>query len=331
MGTTLRPRAEAPEGAGRLPAHPRPLGGSPLRSTLRKLDERLSPYVLVAPFFLLFLAFGLFPLAYTLVVSLYDWDLIGGAEEWVGLGNYRDLLTDEYFWNALRNTLSIFVISTVPQLLLALVIAHLLNQRLRGRTFFRMAVVLPMVTSVAAVTIIFNQLYARDFGLVNHILGFFGVEPIEWQAHVWSSHLALATIVDWRWTGWNALIYLAAMQAIPKELYEAARIDGASTRQQFWRITVPMLRPAIVFTVIMATIGGMQLFAEPLLFQDQPGSVSGGADRQFQTVVLYLYERGFRRFDLGDAATIAWTLFVLIAIFSLINFLITRRIRSAED
>ena len=121
------------------------------------------------------------------------------------------------------------MLATVPQLLFALVLAQLLNQRLRARTFWRMGVLLPNITSVAAVGIIFTLLFARDFGLVNWLLGFVGVEPIDWQDHRWSSWLAISVMVDWRWTGYNALIFLAALQAVPKDLYEAAPIDGAST------------------------------------------------------------------------------------------------------
>src|SRR4029453_5553892 len=132
--------------------------------------------------------------------------------------------------------------------------------------FFRLSVILPMATSVAAVSIVFSQLYSRDFGIVNWLLGGVGVGPIEGQASKWSSWTAVATMVNWRWTGYNALIYLAAMQAIPKDLYEAASIDGASRRKQFWAITLPMLRPTVIFTVIISTIGGFQLFTEPLLF-----------------------------------------------------------------
>ncbi len=127
------------------------------------------------------------------------------------------------------------MLATVPQLLLALVLAQLLNQRLRARTFWRMGVLLPNITSVAAVGIIFTLLFARDFGLVNWLLGHVGVDPIDWQEHRWSSWLAISTMVDWRWTGYNALIFLAALQAVPQDLYEAAAIDGASPVRQFWQ------------------------------------------------------------------------------------------------
>ncbi len=170
---------------------------------------------------IVFLGFGLFPLAYTFYVSLNHWELGASTHQWVGFHNYTQLLADPYFWNALRNTGSIWVLSTVPQLFLALVLAHVLNRRLRFRTVFRVGVLMPNVASVVAVSIVFAQLFGRDFGLVNWLLHFTGVGPIDWQVGRWSSHPAISSLIIWRWTGWNALLYLAALQAVPRELYEA--------------------------------------------------------------------------------------------------------------
>lgn len=144
------------------------------------------------------------------------------------------------------------------------------------------------------------------------------------------SSWTMGAMVIWRWTGYNALIYLAAMQTIPRERYEAARTDGANGFQLFRHITVPALRPVIIFTVVISTIQGLQLFAEPLLFDPAPGGVTGGSDRQFQTLTVHLYEQGFRQFDFGYASTIAWVMFLVIVIASAVNHLITRRIRSSR-
>jgi cellobiose transport system permease protein len=305
--------------------------GGGYRARLLRADAIASPYLYVAPFFLLFLGFMLFPLGYTFYVSLNDWNLIASDQRaWAGLDNYRTLLADPYFWNALRNTFSIWLLSTVPQLLLALGLAHLLNQRLRARTLFRMGVLLPNVASLVAVTIIFAQLFGRDFGLVNWGLGLVGVGPIDWQAGKASSHIAIAVMVVWRWTGYHALIYLAAMQAIPRDLYEAASLDGAGSFQMLRSITIPALRPVIIFSVMISTIYGMQIFAEPLLFDPKPGSVTGGAGRQFQTLTVYLYEQGFREFDFGYAATVGWVMFLVVVLVALVNYALTRRISSAR-
>ncbi|MEV0039320.1 sugar ABC transporter permease [Streptomyces sp. NPDC050804] len=311
------------------PPRPGPGPGSATRpSAARRTWRAFSPYAYIAPFFTLFAAFGLFPLLYTAYVSLYRVELqTPGDMEWRGLGNYTALFGDEFFWTALRNTFTIGVLSTVPQLVMALGLAHLLNYKLRGRTFIRTAMLLPYATSVAAATLVFAQLFGRDFGLVNYVLGLAGIGPVDWQTGTVASQIAVSTIVVWRWTGYNALIYLAGMQSIPNELYEAAEMDGASRWQQFIHVTLPGLRPTIVFTAVVSTIGATQLFGEPLLFE---GSISGGISHQYQTLGLYMYEQGWGFFHLGRAAAIAWVMFVLILLLVGGNALIARR-RSGKE
>lgn len=293
---------------------------------MRSVSDRLAPYLYVAPFFVIFAAFGLFPLGYTAWVSLHEWD-IAGQGGFVGLDNYATLFGDPDFWNATLNTIGMLVLATVPQLFCALVLASLLNQKLRGLTFLRMGVLLPIVTSVAAVGIVFSQIFDRDAGMANGLLGLLGVTPIDWHADKWSSWTAIATMVNWRWTGYNALIYLAAMQAVPKDLYEAATVDGASKVRQFFSITVPNIRPAILFTVIMSTIAGVQLFTEPLIFAQGGFAISGGSLRQFQTLSMFMFEKAFRDFDYGYGSAVAWLIFLLITLLAVVNFLITRRSR----
>ncbi|MFJ5778956.1 carbohydrate ABC transporter permease [Streptomyces sp. NPDC093094] len=310
------------------PAPPAPLAPPPRSGAVRRAWQRFSPYAYIAPFFTLFAAFGLFPLIYTAFVSLYRVELqTPGDMEWRGFGNYTALFGDEFFWTALRNTFTIGVLSTVPQLVMALGLAHLLNYKLRGRTFVRTAMLLPYATSVAAATLVFAQLYGRDFGLVNYVFGLVGIGPIDWQSGTLASQIAVSSIVVWRWTGYNALIYLAGMQSIPSELYEAAEVDGASKWRQFVHVTLPGLRPTILFTVVVSTIGATQLFGEPLLFE---GSISGGIAHQYQTLGLYLYEQGWGFFHLGRAAAIAWVMFLLILALVGGNALIARR-RSRKE
>ncbi len=297
-----------------------------------KAGER-APYGFIAPFFVVFGIFGLFPLVYTAYVSLTGWraDQPSSEHSVVGFDNYAKLLHDQFFWNALKNTLGIGVLATVPQLLLALVVAHLLNYRIRGRTFFRMGVLLPNITSVAAVTIIFTQLFGRDFGLINWVLSLFGVHHIEWQAGTGSSWIAIATIVTWRWTGYNALIYLASMQAIPYELYESAALDGASKWRQFWSVTVPLLRPTILFTIVVSTIGNLQLFGEPLLFSNSQTPTNGGSQHQFQTLAVYTYDQFWQKFKYGYGAAISWALFLVIVIMVGLALTLSRRLRGVGD
>ena len=292
----------------------------------RWVDRAVAPYGYISPFFLLFLGFGLFPILYTGYVSLTNRDLLSpGAEHFIGLANYRELVGDDYFWNAAKNTFLLMVMCSVPQLVLALLIAHVLNARLRMRTLFRMGVLLPNVTSIVAVALVFAQLFSRDFGVVNWLLEQIGIDRIDWQAGDWSSRWAIAFMVIWRWTGYNALIYLGAMQAIPRELYEAAAIDRAGPWRQLWHVTIPALRPTIAFTALVSLIGQMQLFTEPKVFDITPGSVTGGSARQFQTLSLFMYEEGFRLGHLGYGAAVAWVLVVMTFALAAVGYVMTRR------
>lgn len=300
---------------------------SPMRNRLGRMDVKLSPYLYIAPFFLLFALIGLFPLVYTAYVSLHDWHLIGGQGDFVGLQNYLDVVQQPRFFTALRNTFSIFLLSAIPQLLAAVAIAAVLDANIRAKTFWRMGVLLPYVVAPVAVSLIFSKLFADQSGMINSLLAVVGVDPVRWHADPFASHVAIATMVNFRWTGYNTLILLAAMQAIPRDLYEAAIIDGASRVRTFFSITVPMLRPTIIFVIITATIGGLQIFDEPRLY-DQLGQ--GGADRQWMTMTMYLYELGWgAQKSFGRASAVAWILFLIIVVIGLINFTITRRIASA--
>jgi cellobiose transport system permease protein len=295
---------------------------------MSRWDVKLAPYLYVSPFFILFAVVGAFPLGYTAYVSLHQWHLIGGEGAFVGLENYRYVLGQEYFWRSLRNTISIFLLSSVPQVSLALLIAAALDSSLRGRTWWRMGVLLPYVIAPVAVALIFNDLFGDRFGLFNQVLGWIGLDPIAWHRDVLPSHLAIATMVNFRWTGYNALIFLAAMQAIPRDYYEAAQIDGAGPARRFVSITVPQLRATIIFVVITSTIGGMQIFDEPRMY-DQYGL--GGANRQWQTLTIYLYQVGWTQKNFGRAAAIAWLLFLIIVVIGLVNFYLIRRIASKES
>ena len=301
---------------------PRAAGRAGWRSTLYRWDLKAIPYVFVAPFFLTFAAFGLFPLIYTGWLSLNRVEL-GGTAEWRGLENYSSLATSEFFWNALANTFTIGVISTVPQLMMALGLTHLLNYKLRGRGFFRVAVLAPYATSIAAATLVFAQLFNTDYGLINTALGWVGFDPVSWESSKWPSQIAISAIVTWRWTGYNALIYLAAMQAVPQDLYEAAALDGASRWRQFLSVTIPSIRPTILFTVIVSTIGATQLFGEPMIFGGSVG-ISGGSGNQYQTLSLLMYEKGWVTGALGQASAIAWVMLLLLLLIGAVQALVGR-------
>jgi ABC-type sugar transport systems, permease components len=298
------------------------------RTRFGKLDVKVSPYLYIAPFFILFAIVGLYPVLYTAFVAMHKWHLINGQGPFVGLQNFIEVLQQPRFWQAVRNTFSIFVLSSVPQVIAAVLIAAVLDANLRAKTFWRMGVLLPFVVTPVAVSLIFGKIFADDSGIVNTLLTSIGMQPVGWHSDTLASHFAIAAMVNFRWTGYNALIVLAAMQAIPRELYEAAIIDGASRVRQFFHVTIPMIRPTLIFVVLTSTIGGLQIFDEPRMY-DNVGS--GGADRQWMTVTMYLYESGWGpQHNFGRAAAVAWLLFLIIVVFALINFLITRQISSTE-
>ncbi|GHD45907.1 sugar ABC transporter permease [Mycetocola manganoxydans] len=311
------------------PGTPRTTAKAPisLKHRLSAFDHKASPYFYVAPFFILFAIVGLFPLIYTFVVSLYEWHTLKGQGDFVGLANFTAVLGDRYFWNSLFNTVSIFFLSTIPQLIAAVIIAAVLDQNLRAKTFWRMSILLPYVVTPVAVAMIFSNVFGENYGLINNILVSFGIDPIMWQNETLPSHIAIATMVNWRWTGYNALILLAAMQSVPRDIHESAALDGAGATRRFFSITLPSIRPTMIFVIITATIGGLQIFTEPRLFDPV---TAGGSQRQFQTTVLYLWEMAFFRQNFGKASAIAWLLFLLIVIFGLINFLLSRSIATAE-
>ncbi|WP_218121305.1 carbohydrate ABC transporter permease [Actinomyces ruminicola] len=297
------------------------------RDKLGRLDFILSPYLYIAPFFIVFAITGLYPLLYTAWVSFHKWHLIGGDQGFNGMDNYVTVLQQPNFWIALRNTFSIFLLSSVPQIMLAILIAYVLDTNLRAKTFWRMGVLLPYVVAPVAVSIIFSKLFADQSGMVNAILGHVGLGPIGWHSSAFWSHIAIANMVNFRWTGYNALIILAAMQAIPRELYEAATVDGAGRMRQFWSVTIPQLRSTIMFVVINSTIGGLQIFDEPRMF-DTMGN--GGADNQWLTLTMYLYQLGWGpQKSFGRASAVAWILFLIILLFASLSFLLTRRISSS--
>lgn len=291
------------------------------KSSIRAGEGRLA-FFAISPFYFLYLIFGIFPILYTSYMAFFSWDPLG-EKIFIGLANFTNLLADDTLWKALRNTLSIWVLGTVPQLALALYMATLLNRtRLRFSGFWRSAILIPNVTSVLAIAVIFSSLYGRDFGLINYALSFFGIDKINWMNGTFSSHVEIATMIIWRWTGYNALIYLAAMQSIPKELYESAQLDGANAWEQFRFITLPGIRNVLIFTVTMSTIGGLQTFNEPYIL----GGITGGNDKQFYTLAMFLYEEAFRKFQFGYGAAIGIFIFFCVVIFAIINATIASKI-----
>jgi cellobiose transport system permease protein len=318
--TATRVDETAPPNPNRPGRAPRVISFS---QRLSRWDLKVSPYLYISPFFIMFLVVGIFPIAFTAVISFMDWDLVRNSGEFVGFDQYIWILGQPQFWTALRNTFSIFLLSSVPQLIAAVFIAAMLDRNIRSKTFWRMGVLVPFVMAPVAVALIFSNMFGDNHGLVNSVLTDIGLPAIQWHKDAFWSHVAISTMVNFRWTGYNTLILLAAMQAVPRDYYEAATVDGAGAFRQFRSITLPSLKPTLVFVIITSTIGGLQIFDEPRMF-DQFGR--GGAAQQWLTITLYLYDIGWGQWNFGRAAALAWILFLIILIIGLINLLVTRRL-----
>jgi multiple sugar transport system permease protein len=281
---------------------------------MKKLRARtVAPYLFIAPFFLLFAAFGVFPLLFSIWLSLHQWEPAAGfaAMRWVGLENYWFALTDAWFHRSLWNTLWFAVVSGLPQHLVALPLAYYIHRRLkRSRDFVVGAYFVPYITSSVAVALIFATLYSRDYGVINAVLQVFGVtQPIDWLGDAAWTKPAVAFVVFWRYLGWNVVLYLSALQVIDEELYEAATLDGARPWQQFRYITLPLLKPMIFFAVTLTIIGNLQLFEEPFILVD----IEKGVASSVMTSAIFMYRLAFSNGDFGTASAVSWILFLIIA------------------
>lgn len=294
---------------------------------LRRVASFWPQYAAISPFYVIFLLFMLGPILFSLYLAFTSWDGVG-AIHFVGLRQFRFLVHDRTFWLALRNTLTIWVLGTVPMLCAALVLASLLNSTRRFTAFYRVALFIPSVTSLVAVALFFGAVFSNSFGLVNVILQHLHLGTVPWMSNPWTIKVVIALLMTWQWTGYNAIIYLAGMQAIPKELYEAAKVDGAGAARTFFSITVPMLRPIILFTVIISTVTGLQSFTEPQVLFGSSASTnpnSGGPGQAGLTLILYFYHQAFDNNDFGYGAAIAWAAFVVVMLFALVNWRIVAR------
>lgn len=292
--------------------------------TRRRRSRRISPgaygYLFIAPFFIVFVIFQLYPILYSLYLSFTDWEGYG-PPGFTGLANYRHLIHDDLFAKSLSNTLIIWLMSIVPELILALVLALVLNERkIRGKHFFRAVFYFPNIVTPVSIGVLFSLLFDWQTGAVNRVLhGLHIVDhPINWLGNPLLSQVLVAAVMCWQWFGYNMLLYIAGLQSIPPELYEAARVDGATAVQVARKITIPLLRPVIVFTLITSVIGGMQIFDVPYLLNGT------GPDNSTLTIVMYLYDSAFKDSHYGYASAIAYVTFVLIAVLSTIVFRFSR-------
>ena len=290
-----------------------------------RLSPRWAPYVFLCPFVILFGVFGLFPLLFSLYLAFQSWESTSGlgAMTFVGLDNYAFALQDEWFWKSLKNTAWLALASGAPQHLVAIPLAYFIHssfKRLRNGVVG--AYFMPYITSPVAISILFSSLFSTDYGLVNvglqalaHLPGIgwlFPQNPIDWLNDPDHIKPAIAMIVFWRYVGFNVVLYLAALQTIPADIYEAATMDGAGRLQQFWYITLPSLKPMIFFGVTLSVIGGLQLFEEPFILTGG----RGGSDQSGMTTAIYLYRMAFDFNDFGAASAMSWLLFIIVALLT---------------
>jgi cellobiose transport system permease protein len=290
----------------------------------RKFSRYLPLYLSISPFYILFAIFGLFPIFFSLYLSFQKWDGIG-TMKFVGLNQFTYLLTDPYFWQALVNTIEIWLLSMIPTQIVALLIAFLLSFSLRLKLFYQVAYLVPHVTSTVAITLIFSSIFGNHFGLLNGLLTLLKLHPVPWLNNPLGIKAVIAVIIIWRTVGYTAIIYLAGLQSIPGALYEAARIDGANAWQIFLRITIPLLRPVMLFVLMISTIGGLQVFTEPQVLFGSQAATEGGPGGAGMTIVLYLYHQSFENYQFGYGSAISWALFLVIVLFSVVNWKLVHR------
>ena len=282
-------------------------GSAPERPSRFRLSIKKAPYLFIAPAVLLFLGFTLYPVVAAFALSFRKQE--GGGYSFAGLSNYTRLFQDELFYTALKNTFVILLVQVPIMIVLALGLAVALNAGLGWlKGFFRISFFMPAITVLVAYAIVFIILLNKDFGLVNYLISLVGLDKVPWLTSGFWAKVSLILALLWRWTGYNMVILLAGLQGIPTDLYEAASVDGAGPWRRFVSITIPQLRPVILFTVVLSTIGTLQLFDEPYVL------TNGGPNNATLTIVMYLYQNGFQFFDFGYASAIAYVLVVIIAI-----------------
>ena len=293
-------------------------------SNLALIRKHWTDYLFIAPSFLGVLAFIVFPMIFALIISFTEWDILR-APKVVGLQNYVDLFTrDNLFWVSLRNS-AVYVLLTVTSGIVAsLGLALLMNQKVKGIGLFKVAMFIPVVTPAVAVAFIWSWIYNSDIGLLNAGLVALGLPKIGWLTDPGMAMISLAILGVWKSAGYYAIIFLAALQDVPDVYYEAAAIDGATAWQKFWKITLPLITPAILFVIIIAVIGSFQVFDQVYLMTN-----NGGPGTATYVYNLHLYNNAFRHFRMGTGAAMAYVLFGILFVVTYLQFRLGRR-RTAE-
>ncbi len=267
--------------------------------------EQRAGHMLVAPYYIFFALFIAYPLIFSFVLVFHRWSIVGPLE-WVGLSNFVELGGDPLFWKSIGNTLIFLIIHVPLQVAFALVLAAILNSKIPAQGAFRAAFFLPVVVSGVAVTILWKQMFSTNLGILNQLLYEFGIDPVPWVTDPSWAMPSIAMMATWKNIGLYVVLFLAGLQGIPKHLYEAADIDGASTVQKFFHITIPAINPVFLMVLILSTLGGFSLFIEPYVI------TGGGPMNSTLSGVLYIYRQAFSFFRMGYAATIGFALAFIV-------------------
>ena len=290
--------------------------------TLLRLDRNTKGYFFILPYFLVMIALQLYPIVFTLGLS-FTRPLNMFENEFAGLANYRRLLTNGIFYQSIFNTLWIWLWNYIPQIVFAVLLGVILTSyKMRGREFLRTVYFLPNLVTAASIGVLFAVILDWKNGALNQILLNMGIlrKPFNWPVKPRVMQGAVSFIQWWQWFGYTMIIMMAGRNAISEELYEAAHIDGANRRQAFFRVTLPLLRPTLLYVMITSLIGGFQIFDIPRVITNGRGA----PDNALNTMVLYLFNQAFVNFNVGYAAAIAWVLFFLILTFSILSFRLIR-------
>jgi len=275
-----------------------------------KNKSKILPYLLVSPYIIHFLLFVAFPVVFSIVLTFHEWNIIAPMK-YTGLSNYIRLFKDATFLRSILNTLIFLVIHIPLQIIVALFLAEILNQKLKFKGFFRAAFFLPVVVSGVVVTILWQQLYGFDTGLLNRLLIKIGLDKIGWLTDPAVAMTSIAVMATWKNVGLYIVLFLVGLQTVPTHYYEAADLEGATKLQKFFKITLPMINPTIFMVVILSTIGGFSLFIEPYVM------TGGGPLNSTISAVLYIYKQGFFYYHMGYSATLGlfFALIILAVVF----------------
>ncbi|NHN33736.1 carbohydrate ABC transporter permease [Paenibacillus agricola] len=288
------------------------------------LNDTMVAYYFLLPAIIGFAIFTAVPLVASLVISFYEWNTLS-SPKFVGLGNFVKIFTeDQIFWIAMENTFW-YAVGVVPfSIALGLAAALLLNQKIIGIAFWRTVYFLPVMTSTVAISLVWKWLYNPDVGLINVLLREIGIQnPPTWLTSTTWALPSIIIVTIWKTIGYNMVIFLAGLQNVPKELYEAAEIDGSSKWNMFWKITLPLLRPTTFFITVISIIHSFQVFGYALIMTE------GGPGASTNTLVLYIYQQGFKYFNMGYASAIAWVLFIILLIVTMIQSYVNNRREAA--